>query len=261
MNPLQRIAEQLAAGILPAQDASNELQQYIQKEQNKSKLSYANLDFEREQRTGFPEVVFGQGKTAEQIAQICKRLIEHNEEALATKVEQAKANIVLKELPQMKYDHISQILSFSSKPKKEKGNAQYVAVVCAGTSDLPVAEEAAQTLIFFNVNVKRIYDVGVAGIHRLFSQLDQIQNAEVIIVVAGMEGALTSVIGGLVDRPIISVPTSIGYGASFHGLSALLTMLNSCAPGVTVVNIDNGFGAAYSAAQIYRQIRKGTNKG
>ncbi|HZG55246.1 nickel pincer cofactor biosynthesis protein LarB, partial [Paenibacillus sp.] len=205
--------------------------------------------------TGFPEVVFGEGKTAEQIAAIMARLAEHADRVLATRVSPEKAAFVADELPGVTYHEAARALTWFKKPILRMRDG-YVAVVCAGTSDLPVAEEAAVTLETMGSHVERVYDVGVAGIHRLFARLDTIRGAAVIVVVAGMEGALASVVGGLVDKPILAVPTSIGYGANFGGLSALLTMLNSCAPGVSVVNIDNGFGAGYNAGIIHAHIAK-----
>ncbi|MCI3920033.1 nickel pincer cofactor biosynthesis protein LarB [Paenibacillus sp. TRM 82003] len=220
-----------------------------------AELGYATLDLHREKRTGFPEVVFGEGKTAEQIAAIMAKLSEHADRVMATRVSPEKAAHVTAALYDVTYHETARVLTRFKRPilRVREG---YVAVLCAGTSDLPVAEEAAITLECMGSHVERVYDVGVAGIHRLFSRLDTIRGATVLVVVAGMEGALASVVGGLVDKPIIAVPTSIGYGANFGGLSALLTMLNSCAPGVSVVNIDNGFGAGYNAGIIHKSIAK-----
>lgn len=210
---------------------------------------YAKLDSHRKVRSGFPEVVFCQGKADEHLLAIYQKLYESDGEVLGTRAGEHQYELVKDVIPQAEYDAISRILKIE---KKEKNRSGLVAVVTAGTADLPVAEEAAQTCEYFGCNVERIYDVGVAGIHRLFSNMEQIHRANCVIAVAGMEGALASVIGGLVECPVIAVPTSVGYGASYGGLSALLTMINSCANGIGVVNIDNGYGAAYLATQINR---------
>jgi len=220
-------------------------------------LGFAQLDLEREKRTGFPEVVFGEGKTAEQIAAIMARLIQHADRVLATRVDAAKAEYVIREHPEVTYHPVARALTWFKRPLL-KVHDGYIAVVCAGTSDLPVSEEAALTAECMGNHVERVTDVGVAGIHRLFRRLPVIRGANVVIVVAGMEGALPSVVGGLVDKPVIAVPTSVGYGANFHGLSALLGMLNSCATGITVVNIDNGYGAGYAAGVINRAMSRRT---
>ncbi|WP_311406395.1 nickel pincer cofactor biosynthesis protein LarB [Liquorilactobacillus uvarum] len=214
-------------------------------------LDYAKIDTTRAQRTGYPEVIYGSGKSAKQIVGIVKAMKDSQKSILATRVEQSKADEVLKELPFLKYDAVSQTLTLKDKESVEVGN---IAIVTAGTSDIKVAEEAAVTAEIFGNQVTRIYDVGVAGIHRLFAKLDVIRQANVVIVIAGMEGALTSVVGGLVDHPVIAVPTSIGYGSNLGGMTPLLTMLNSCSSGISVVNIDNGFGAAYNASMINRLI-------
>lgn len=212
-------------------------------------LGYAKLDTHREIRTGTPEVVYCAGKPDEFLTKIFSTLLEKNGEVMGTRATEHQYELVRAVIPDIEYDAVSRIL------KKEKTGKQRVgkiAVCCAGTADIPVAEEAAQTAEFFGCNVMRTYDVGVSGIHRLLSSVEDIQEANCVIAVAGMEGALASVIGGLVKNPVIAVPTSVGYGASMHGLSALLTMINSCANGVAVVNIDNGFGAGYLATQINR---------
>ncbi|CAG7649367.1 nickel pincer cofactor biosynthesis protein LarB [Paenibacillus allorhizosphaerae] len=217
-------------------------------------LGYAQLDLHRAKRTGFPEVIFGEGKTAEQIASIFERLMAHSDRVLATRVSPDKAAYVLERVPGAVHHADARALTWTREDAVMADDG-YIAVVCAGTSDLPVAEEAAVTAECMGVRTERIYDVGVAGIHRLFRRLPVIRGAKAIVVVAGMEGALASVLGGLVSVPTIAVPTSIGYGASFHGLAALLAMLNSCAPGISVVNIDNGFGAGYNAALIYKNSK------
>lgn len=218
-------------------------------------LGYAKLDHHRQKRKGFPEVIYAEGKTAEQVHDIFLHLKAKSETVLATRVDSEKAERVLKTVPDAVYNDSARTLAWGV--QGQAAYPGYAAVVCAGTSDMPVAEEAAVTLQALGCEVARIYDVGVAGIHRLFDKLELIQQADVVIVVAGMEGALASVVGGLVSKPIIAVPTSIGYGANFGGLSALLTMLNSCATGVSVVNIDNGFGAGYSAGVIIKNKYEG----
>lgn len=212
-------------------------------------MDYATIDYNRKKRTGAPEVIYGAGKTKEQIAGIIKNMLEHEQTAiLATRVDEKKADYLKQLYPEFQYDQEAK--TFILNADNEIINKGLVVVVCAGTSDIPVAKEAAITARFLGNEVKMISDVGVAGIHRLFNRMDIISKATVIVVVAGMEGALASVVGGLVDKPVIAVPTSIGYGANFNGLSALLAMLNSCASGVSVVNIDNGFGAGYMAHTI-----------
>lgn len=213
-------------------------------------LGYAQLDLKREARTGFPEVIFGEGKTAEQIAAIFERLMAHTDRVLATRVSEEKAAYVLERIPAATYHSEARAISWRPESPVNMKDG-YIAVVCAGTSDVPVAEEAAVTAECMGCRVERVYDVGVAGIHRLFRRLPLIQGASAVVVVAGMEGALASVVGGLVAVPIIAVPTSIGYGASFQGMAALLSMLNACAPGISVVNIDNGFGGGYNASLIH----------
>lgn len=211
-------------------------------------MGFATLDTERQSRTGIPEVIYASGKTTEQVCLIARRLFEKGIDVLATRVSQETAEAVLTVLPDASYHPLARTVTWKKeKPLPSKGT---IAIVAAGTSDLPVAEEAAVTARFLGNTVETVYDVGVAGIHRLFNKLDVIRRARVVIVVAGMEGALASVVGGLVDKPVIGVPTSIGYGANFQGLSALLAMLNSCASGISVVNIDNGFGAACQASLI-----------
>ena len=193
-------------------------------------------------------MIFGQGKTPDQIKQITKTILDTSGKVVVTRAEPAAYEAVIEWVPDALYDPIARVITAVSEPNQNPVSG--LTVVCAGTSDLPVAMEAILTAEVMGCEVNRIFDVGVAGIHRLFDKLDEIQNSRAIVAVAGMEGALPSVIGGLVNCPIIAVPTSIGYGASFGGIAALLAMLNSCAPGITVVNIDNGFGAGYSAANI-----------
>ena len=220
-------------------------------------LNFAELDLERKIRTGFPEVVFCQGKKDEFLKDIFTKLYAANGEVLGTRATKEQFEIVKSVLENAEYNEISRIITVRKEKKNLIGN---IAVCTAGTADIPVAEEAAQSAEFFGCFVERIYDVGVSGIHRLLSKTELLQKANCIVAVAGMEGALASVIGGLVAVPVIAVPTSVGYGASFEGLSALLTMINSCANGISVVNIDNGFGAAYIASQINFLAERGKVK-
>jgi NCAIR mutase (PurE)-related protein len=213
-------------------------------------LGHTRVDHHRSLRTGLPEVIYAAGKTPEQTAAIFDALVADGVDVLATRANQATADAVLARHPQAIYNPAARTLALRQRPAAElKG---HIAVLCAGTSDLPVAEEAAVTAETFGVRVTRLYDVGVAGVHRLLAVREQLTPAGAVIVCAGMEGALPSVVGGLVGVPVIAVPTSVGYGASFGGASALLGMLNSCSPNVSVVNIDNGFGAAYIAVLIAR---------
>lgn len=216
-------------------------------------LGFAKLDAHRRQRSGAAEIVFCQGKADDHLLSIFDRLIASEGEVLGTRASEQQAALIREHYPDAAYDPISRILFIEKPGKRHEG---LIAVCSAGTADIPVAEEAARTAEFLGNRVERIFDVGVSGLHRLLAHLDDIQKAHCVIAVAGMEGALASVIGGLVDKPVIAVPTSVGYGASFEGLSALLTMINSCANGVATVNIDNGFGAGYLASQINLAISK-----
>ena len=213
--------------------------------------TYAHLDITRSDRTGLPEVIYGAGKSAPQIIGILQELVASGHDGIATRVSAEKAAAVLAKLPDVRYHETAQILHWEHNPWKDLGDGK-IAVICAGTSDRPVAEEAAVIAEIFGNRVERLTDVGVAGIHRILNRQELLQSARVIIVVAGMEGALASVVAGLTSRPVIAVPTSVGYGAAFGGIAALLAMLNSCASGVSVVNIDNGFGAATQATLINR---------
>jgi NCAIR mutase (PurE)-related protein len=213
-------------------------------------LGFAKIDHHRHLRKGFPEVIYCEGKTPEQISKIALRISQNNHDVLATRVDAKAYQAIKKVLKKAKHHKIARIVTLKKEPRSFSGSL--INIITAGTADLPVAEEAAVTAEFLGIKVERLYDVGVAGIHRLLKNIKKIEKAKVLIVVAGMEGALPSVIGGLVDKPVIAVPTSVGYGANFKGLSALLTMLNSCAPGVAVVNIDNGFGAAVMAYTILK---------
>jgi NCAIR mutase (PurE)-related protein len=279
---LHRLLEAVQTGDLPVEEALARLQKPQPAEftspnsgrtpnggngataANGTELEFANLDHGRARRTGVPEVIFCQGKTTEQVVEIAGRLLAHEGRVLGTRVSPDTAEAVIRAYPQTVYSPLARVFTIYDDrplPAPDDGLAAtndlpYVAVATGGTSDLPVSEEAALTLEFLGNRVARVYDVGVAGIHRLLSKQDVLRRAGVVIAVAGMEGALPSVVAGLVDCPVVATPTSVGYGASFGGLSALLTMLNSCAPGVGVVNIDNGFGAAVLAHQILRSTRR-----
>lgn len=212
-------------------------------------LGYAKLDTHRKLRAGFPEVIFCMGKADSHLLEIFGRLYEAEGEVMGTRASRAQYELLKERYPELVFDEVSGIIKIEKEGKERVGS---IAVCTAGTADVAVAEEAAQVAEYFGNHVERIYDVGVSGLHRLLSHLETIQKANCVIAVAGMEGALGSVIGGLVDKPVIAVPTSVGYGANMKGISALLTMINSCANGVAVVNIDNGYGAGYIAAQINR---------
>jgi NCAIR mutase (PurE)-related protein len=217
-------------------------------------LGFARLDHHRGLRNGFPEVIFGQGKTPEQIVAIAERLAAANDTVLVTRLEPDAAARLVAEVPGFEHHALPRLALRRARPIEPRGDG-VVLVVSAGTADLPVAEEAALTAEVMGNRVERLYDVGVSGLHRLLDERRRLWDAAVLIVVAGMEGALPSVVGGLVDRPVVAVPTSVGYGTSMQGLAALLGMLNTCAAGVTVVNIDNGFGAAAAATRINQRRR------
>lgn len=238
------ILNQVKEGRLSIEEAEKYL-----KKQPFEEYGFAKLDSHREIRSGFPEVIYCSGKPDQYLVTIYQKMYEADQEVFGTRASRHQYEIVREVLPEITYDEISHILKIEKPDKKHIGK---IAVCTAGTADIPVAEEAAQTAEYFGANVERIYDVGVCGIHRLLAKTDNIQEANCVVAVAGMEGALASVIGGLVSNPVIAVPTSVGYGASMKGLSALLTMINSCANGVAVVNIDNGYGAGYMATQINR---------
>lgn len=240
----REILEKVKTGDISIEEA----EKYF-KRQPFEEMGYAKLDSHREIRSGFPEVVYCKGKADQYLLSIYRKLWEEDGEVFGTRADAHQYELVKESLPQVTYDEISHILKIEKEGKTRFGS---IAVCTAGTADIPVAEEAAQTAEYFGSNVERIYDVGVSGLHRLLAKLETIQAANCVVAVAGMEGALASVIGGLVSRPVIAVPTSVGYGASMNGLSALLTMINSCANGIAVVNIDNGYGAGYIATQINR---------
>jgi pyridinium-3,5-biscarboxylic acid mononucleotide synthase len=247
---LEDILKQVQKGTLSIMEAKDQLATF-------ENLGFAKVDHHRKKRQGFPEVVYGEGKTAEQIISITTALRARNNQVMVTRISEEKAAVVQQACPEFTYNEVARILYWKAEMNPKVNTQGYIAVVAAGTSDLRVAEEAAVTAEIMGSTVHRIYDVGVAGIHRLLSHAEEIQKATVSVVVAGMEGALPSVVGGLVSHPVIAVPTSVGYGANFNGLSALLTMLNSCASGISVVNIDNGFGGGYNAVLIHQLAQKG----
>ncbi|MEJ2200158.1 MAG: nickel pincer cofactor biosynthesis protein LarB [Desulfuromonadaceae bacterium] len=250
MNPneLDALLQALRGGRLSVSDALERLRTLPFED-----IGVAMIDHHRELRQGTPEVIFGESKTAEQIFTIAEKMVERGSNILITRIDADKTEPLLTRFPDGRFDALSRTFCLEQRPLDIATRGK-VLVVCAGTSDLPVAREAAVSARMLGNEVIELVDVGVAGIHRLFAKGDQLREAAVIIVVAGMEGALPSVVGGLVAAPVIAVPTSVGYGAAFGGVAALLGMLNSCAGGITVVNIDNGFGAAYAATRINRLL-------
>jgi len=247
---IKKILQNLKSGKIESSEAYDKL-----KNLPFENLGFANLDHHRTMRTGLPEVIFAPGKTSTQIIKLISSLKKSGIDVMITRADKTLFKQVKQKFKTAEYNSDARIIHIAAKKKKQIYN-DTILVVSAGTSDIPVAEEAAKTLEVMGHKVKRVFDVGVAGIHRLFAHKEVLSEASVIIVVAGMEGALASVVGGLVDVPVIAVPTSVGYGASFNGLSALLSMLNSCVPGVVVVNIDNGFGAACAASLIVKGKHK-----
>ena len=246
---LRHLLEQLSAGRVDVPTVLQRLQTLPFED-----VEFARIDHHRALRRGFSEVIFGQGKTPAQVETIFARVAAGGGNVIATRVAAEAAGRVQQRYSAASYDECARLLTLRQQPAKLSQGV--VGVVCAGTSDLPVAEEARLTLEMMDQRTQTFYDVGVAGLHRVLSHAGDLRRARVLVVVAGMEGALPSVVGGLVEAPVIAVPTSVGYGASFQGLAALLAMLNSCAPGVSVVNIDNGFGAGYQAALINRLAEK-----
>jgi NCAIR mutase (PurE)-related protein len=247
---LRKLLEEVHAGRV-AIDAALEQLRHLPYED----LGFARLDHHRALRTGFPEVVYCAGKTSEQIAEIMERLAARHARIIGTRASQEAARAVTARLPDAQYHESARMIVVDREQREGSETGPYVLICAAGTSDLPVAEEAALTAEVLGSRVERLWDVGVAGLHRLVEHRSLLAEAGVIVAVAGMEGALPSVVAGITGGPVIAVPTSVGYGASFGGLSALLTMVNSCAPGVTVVNIDNGFGAGYAAHLIMRRCK------
>ena len=244
---IKGLLEKYRSGEIPVDDIISQLKKMPYEQVG----DFAHVDNHRALRCGFPEVIFGERKTAHQIVAISQRLLANNDQLLITRLDPDVYEAIKNELPEGLYHGQARVYSYNKNNDVVRKNG--VAVVSAGTTDIPVAEEAALTAEAMGNEVERIFDVGVAGLHRLLGWVDQLNKANVIVVVAGMEGALPSVVAGLVQVPVIAVPTSVGYGASFQGLSALLGMLNSCANGISVVNIDNGFGAGYMAGLINRQ--------
>jgi pyridinium-3,5-biscarboxylic acid mononucleotide synthase len=244
---LKKILDDVRDGRVDTDEALKKLK-YLPFEE----LEFATLDTHRALRQGFPEVIFGQGKTIVQIKAIMRSMVKRKENVLVTRLDEKKAADLKKAFPKSRYNENARTLFLQSHAIKETGRGK-VLVICAGTSDVPVAEEAAVTAECMGNSVERLYDVGVAGLHRLLHKKDVLWGANVLVVVAGMEGALPSVVAGLVARPVVAVPTSVGYGANLGGITTLLAMLNSCAAGVSVVNIDNGFGAGYAASLINRE--------
>ena len=243
---LKNLLARVQTGSTPIDDAFAELRQLPFVD-----LGFATVDHHRAIRQGVPEVILGEGKTAEQIVGIANELARMGQNVLVTRIDAEKATIAVRDVPGMKHSVAARTCTLEQSPIPSLSDLK-VALVSAGTSDLPVAEECGETMRMLGVGFERVFDVGVAGIHRLFHKRPLLEEAGVVIVIAGMEGALASVVGGLVQVPVIAVPTSIGYGAAFHGVAAMLGMLTSCASGVTVCNIDNGFGAAFAAARILR---------
>lgn len=237
------LLEQVQQGNIDIQGALEQLKKLPFED-----LGFAKIDHHREIRNGYPEVIYAQGKTPAQISEITKHLLERGNNILATRASEAAYESILAFCPEAKYNALGKTITI--KRREITPPPTHITIVATGTSDLPVVKEAYETATILGNRVEKLVDVGVAGLHRLLAHIEAIRQAKVLIVVAGMEGALASVIGGLVDKPVIAVPTSVGYGASFGGLSALLCMLNSCASGVSVVNIDNGFGAGYNASII-----------
>lgn len=244
---VRNLLSEVAAGRTSVEDALARLSTLPYED-----LRFARLDHHRELRTGFPEVIFGLGKTDEQIERIFARLRDSGANVLATRISAETASALAGRLPGAAYDPIARTLSLRQRPRAQRSGL--VTIICAGTADLPVAEEARVTAELSDANVETIYDVGVAGLHRLLAEAEALRRADVLVVVAGMEGALPSVVAGLVAAPVIATPTSVGYGAHFGGVAPLLAMLNCCAAGVAVVNIDNGFGAGRLAAMIARLV-------
>ena len=245
---ITKILDSYKAGELDLSEAEK-----LIKHNDYDEMGFAKLDTQREKRSGFPEAIFCAGKADDYLVSIYRRMVANDGCALGTRANPEQAALIMESIPEATYDPVSRILKVEpAGGYKRTGTGGIVAVCSAGTADIAVAEEAAQTAEYFGADVLRFYDIGVSGIHRLLSKVEEIRTADAVIAVAGMEGALPTVLGGLVRNPVIAVPTSVGYGANFHGLSALITMINSCANGIAVVNIDNGYGAGYIATQIGR---------
>ncbi|HOF13693.1 MAG TPA: nickel pincer cofactor biosynthesis protein LarB [Spirochaetota bacterium] len=245
--PIKKLLQQFKDDTITMDDFIRELEHL-----NVEDLEHTTLDHQRKARLGFPEVIFCQNKTPQQVADIAGAIAKQNYSFLATRASLAHFKAVKRYIKKAQYNTLGKTISFSAQTMHHKPHR--LLIITAGTSDIPVAEEAKETALVMGLTVETIYDIGVAGIHRVFHNWDKIHEATIIIVIAGMEGALPSVIGGLAPCPVIAVPTSVGYGASFQGIAALLGMLNSCAPGISVVNIDNGFGAVYCAYRIIKNL-------
>jgi len=245
---LKKLLEALAGGSITPDDAVKRLRDLPFED-----LGFAKVDHHRDLRKGYPETIFAEGKTPEQVLTIVTRMREHGSNVLVTRCSSEVVEAILSAHPDAVHHEVARAITITVEPLEQREG--YAAVVCAGTSDMPVAEEAAVTCESMGTTVKRVYDVGIAGLHRLLEQRAVLESADVLVVCAGMEGALPSVVAGLMEQPVIAVPTSVGYGASFGGIAALLSMLNSCATGVAVVNIDNGFGAGVLATMIHRIAR------
>jgi NCAIR mutase (PurE)-related protein len=243
MSHLRKILKAVENGELAIDDAVEQLRSGLYED-----IGHSRVDHDRLERNGAAEVIFGEGKTAGQLKDIMGSLLSRDQDVLVTRVSEEKAKAVLEAYPDAEHCPVARTIVIQRQPTS--GTESFISVVCAGTSDLPVAEEARVTAEFYGNTVNTVYDAGVAGLHRLVAELETLRQAKVVVAVAGMEGALPSVVAGLVKAPVIAVPTSVGYGASFGGVAALLAMLNSCASGLSVVNIDNGFGAAYLANMI-----------
>ena len=241
MMNIRKLLEALETGELDLETAEAQLKGF-------QDLGHSRVDLQREERNGSPEVIYGESKSTEQIIDIMAAMLERGQDILATRIAPEVAATIQASYPEANYHALARMVELRKREAEETEHK--IAIICAGTSDLPIAEEARITAEFYGNRTETIYDCGVAGLHRLLASLDTIRSCRVVVVVAGMEGALPSVVGGLIKAPIIAVPTSVGYGANFGGLSALLTMLNSCASGVSVVNIDNGFGAGFLASRI-----------
>lgn len=238
------ILEKVKEGTLTVEEAEG-----LFRRQPFEEMEFAKVDSHRKMRSGFAEVIYCNGKADQHLLEIFGRIYRDEGEVMGTRATEEQYRLLKERYPETQYDPLSRIVRIEKEGKKREG---LIAICTAGTADIPVAEEAARTAEFFGSAVERVYDVGVSGLHRLLSRLEMIQKANCVVAVAGMEGALASVLGGMVDKPVIAVPTSVGYGANMNGLSALLTMINSCANGIAVVNIDNGYGAGYIATQINR---------
>lgn len=238
------ILEKVKEGTLTVEEAEG-----LFRRQPFEEMEFAKVDSHRKMRSGFAEVIYCSGKADQHLLEIFGRIYRDEGEVMGTRATEEQYRLLKERYPETQYDPLSRIVRIEKEGKKREG---LIAICTAGTADIPVAEEAARTAEFFGSAVERVYDVGVSGLHRLLSRLEMIQKANCVVAVAGMEGALASVLGGMVDKPVIAVPTSVGYGANMNGLSALLTMINSCANGIAVVNIDNGYGAGYIATQINR---------